>query len=184
MKVFLNKPPRQMSVSSNKTISLQVGIILHYSSLSTLLWMAVMARVIYKEATWKAPQQQEGEAPLPAPRPMLRYRERRRTEGLLGRGPQAAWERILTRVLILGLQGKPLYSSWFFSGSRCLLKYLEIQPCCDLQDISRLKQETPGFKFLLSYSAYWVTLAPCRVKVGGTKCPPAPRPPWRKKNVT
>ncbi|XP_015269480.1 PREDICTED: G-protein coupled receptor 124 [Gekko japonicus] len=50
-----------------------VGIILHYSSLSTLLWMAVMARVIYKEATWKAPQQQEGEAPLPAPRPMLRF---------------------------------------------------------------------------------------------------------------
>ncbi|XP_048368574.1 adhesion G protein-coupled receptor A2 isoform X1 [Sphaerodactylus townsendi] len=50
-----------------------VGIILHYSSLSTLLWMAVMARVIYKEAMWKAPQQQEGEAPLPAPRPMLRF---------------------------------------------------------------------------------------------------------------
>ncbi|XP_062995285.1 adhesion G protein-coupled receptor A2 [Elgaria multicarinata webbii] len=50
-----------------------VGIILHYSTLSTLLWMAVMARVIYKEATWKAPQQQEGEAPQPAPRPMLRF---------------------------------------------------------------------------------------------------------------
>ncbi|XP_033027488.1 adhesion G protein-coupled receptor A2 [Lacerta agilis] len=50
-----------------------VGIILHYSALSTLLWMAVMVRVIYKEATWKAPQQQEGEAPQPAPRPMLRF---------------------------------------------------------------------------------------------------------------
>nr|XP_003226777.1 PREDICTED: adhesion G protein-coupled receptor A2 [Anolis carolinensis] len=50
-----------------------VGIILHYSSLSTLLWMAVMARVIYKEAMWKAPQLQEGETPPPAPRPMLRF---------------------------------------------------------------------------------------------------------------
>ncbi|XP_074838113.1 adhesion G protein-coupled receptor A2 [Carettochelys insculpta] len=50
-----------------------VGIILHYSSLSTLLWMAVKARVIYKEGTWKAPQQQEGEVPQPAPRPMLRF---------------------------------------------------------------------------------------------------------------
>lgn len=51
----------------------QVGIILHYSSLSTLLWMAVKARVLYKEATWKAPQQPDGEASQPAPRPMLRY---------------------------------------------------------------------------------------------------------------
>ncbi|XP_053125475.1 adhesion G protein-coupled receptor A2 isoform X2 [Hemicordylus capensis] len=50
-----------------------VGIILHYSSLSTLLWMVVMARVIYKEATWKAPQQPEGEASQPPPRPMLRF---------------------------------------------------------------------------------------------------------------
>ncbi|XP_075766985.1 adhesion G protein-coupled receptor A2 isoform X1 [Pelodiscus sinensis] len=50
-----------------------VGIILHYSSLSTLLWMAVKARVLYKAATWKAPQQPEGDAPQPAPRPMLRF---------------------------------------------------------------------------------------------------------------
>ncbi|KAJ7305132.1 hypothetical protein JRQ81_011006, partial [Phrynocephalus forsythii] len=50
-----------------------VGIILHYSSLSTLLWMVVMARGIYKEATWKAPQLQEQEVPPPAPRPMLRF---------------------------------------------------------------------------------------------------------------
>ncbi|XP_037742475.1 adhesion G protein-coupled receptor A2 isoform X1 [Chelonia mydas] len=50
-----------------------VGIILHYSSLSTLLWMAVKARVIYKEVTWKAPQQPEGDVPQPAPRPMLRF---------------------------------------------------------------------------------------------------------------
>ncbi|KAG6932171.1 adhesion G protein-coupled receptor A2 [Chelydra serpentina] len=35
--------------------------------------MAVKARVIYKEVTWKAPQQQEGDVPQPAPRPMLRF---------------------------------------------------------------------------------------------------------------
>ncbi|XP_019347019.1 adhesion G protein-coupled receptor A2 isoform X1 [Alligator mississippiensis] len=50
-----------------------VGIILHYSSLSTLLWMAVKARVIYKEVTWKAPQPQDGDVSQPAPRPMLRF---------------------------------------------------------------------------------------------------------------
>ena len=51
----------------------QVGITLHYSSLSTLLWMGVKARVLHKELTWRAPPPQEGDAALPAPRPMLRY---------------------------------------------------------------------------------------------------------------
>ncbi|XP_072213243.1 adhesion G protein-coupled receptor A2 [Excalfactoria chinensis] len=50
-----------------------VGIILHYSSLSTLLWMVVKARVLYKEATWKAPRQPDGDSAPPAPRPMLRF---------------------------------------------------------------------------------------------------------------
>ncbi|KAM6234968.1 adhesion G protein-coupled receptor A2 [Porphyrio hochstetteri] len=50
-----------------------VGIILHYSSLSTLLWMAVKARVLYKEVTWKTPRQPDGDASQPAPRPMLRF---------------------------------------------------------------------------------------------------------------
>uniref|UniRef100_A0A8B9DEY1 Adhesion G protein-coupled receptor A2 n=1 Tax=Anser cygnoides TaxID=8845 RepID=A0A8B9DEY1_ANSCY len=50
-----------------------VGIILHYSSLSTLLWMAVKARVLYKEVTWRAPRQPDGDAAQPAPRPMLRF---------------------------------------------------------------------------------------------------------------
>uniref|UniRef100_A0A8D0FAE9 Adhesion G protein-coupled receptor A2 n=1 Tax=Strix occidentalis caurina TaxID=311401 RepID=A0A8D0FAE9_STROC len=50
-----------------------VGIILHYSSLSTLLWMAVKARVLYKELTWKAPRQPDGDTSQPAPRPMLRF---------------------------------------------------------------------------------------------------------------
>ncbi|PKK17018.1 hypothetical protein A306_00000249 [Columba livia] len=50
-----------------------VGIILHYSSLSTLLWMAVTARVLYRDLTWKAPRQPDGDASQPAPRPMLRF---------------------------------------------------------------------------------------------------------------
>lgn len=51
----------------------QVGITLHYSSLSTLLWMGVKARVLHKELTWRAPPPQEGDSAPPAPRPMLRY---------------------------------------------------------------------------------------------------------------
>ncbi|XP_051896881.1 adhesion G protein-coupled receptor A2-like isoform X2 [Pristis pectinata] len=50
-----------------------VGIVLHYSSLSTLLWIGVSARVIYKEATQKLQHQQELELPAPAQRPMLRF---------------------------------------------------------------------------------------------------------------
>lgn len=51
----------------------QVGIALHYSSLSTLLWIGVSARVIYKEAVWRTPRQPEGEpAAVPTQRPMLR----------------------------------------------------------------------------------------------------------------
>lgn len=57
----------------NRGLLPQVGIILHYSSLSTLLWMAVKARVLYKEVTWKAPQQPDGDTSQAAPRPMLRY---------------------------------------------------------------------------------------------------------------
>lgn len=51
----------------------QVGIALHYSSLSTLLWIGVSARVIYKEAVWRMPRQPDGESPVPpTQRPMLR----------------------------------------------------------------------------------------------------------------
>ncbi|XP_021092482.1 adhesion G protein-coupled receptor A2 isoform X2 [Heterocephalus glaber] len=50
-----------------------VGITLHYSSLSTLLWMGVKARVLHKELTWRVPPPQEGDPPPPAPRPMLRF---------------------------------------------------------------------------------------------------------------
>ncbi|KAL2296334.1 hypothetical protein Nmel_018635 [Mimus melanotis] len=57
----------------NRGLLPQVGIILHYSSLSTLLWMAVKARVLYKEVTWKAPQQPDRDTSQAAPRPMLRF---------------------------------------------------------------------------------------------------------------
>ncbi|KAL0979422.1 hypothetical protein UPYG_G00184870 [Umbra pygmaea] len=50
-----------------------VGIALHYSSLSTLLWMGVSARVLYKEAVWSLPQQPEGESLPATQRPMLRF---------------------------------------------------------------------------------------------------------------
>ncbi|XP_068776805.1 adhesion G protein-coupled receptor A2 isoform X2 [Struthio camelus] len=62
-----------ITLTSYLIVCQAVGIILHYSSLSTLLWMAVKARVLYKEVTWKAPQQQDGDASQPAPRPMLRF---------------------------------------------------------------------------------------------------------------
>ncbi|XP_062307952.1 adhesion G protein-coupled receptor A2 [Osmerus eperlanus] len=51
-----------------------VGIALHYSSLSSLLWIGVSARVLYKEAVWRTPRQTEGESPVPpTQRPMLRF---------------------------------------------------------------------------------------------------------------
>ncbi|XP_077000487.1 adhesion G protein-coupled receptor A2 [Tamandua tetradactyla] len=50
-----------------------VGITLHYSSLSTLLWMGVKARVLHKELTWRVPPPQEGDPTPPPPRPMLRF---------------------------------------------------------------------------------------------------------------
>uniref|UniRef100_A0A8C1Y037 Adhesion G protein-coupled receptor A2 n=1 Tax=Cyprinus carpio TaxID=7962 RepID=A0A8C1Y037_CYPCA len=51
-----------------------VGIVLHYSSLSTLLWIGVSARVIYKEALLRTPQQLEGESAVqPTQRPMLSW---------------------------------------------------------------------------------------------------------------
>ncbi|XP_054628443.1 adhesion G protein-coupled receptor A2 [Dunckerocampus dactyliophorus] len=63
-----------ISLTSYPIVCQAVGIVLHYSSLSTLLWIGVSARVIYKEAMWRMPRQQEGESPVPpTPRPMLRF---------------------------------------------------------------------------------------------------------------
>ncbi|KAM4678524.1 adhesion G protein-coupled receptor A2 isoform 2-T2 [Discoglossus pictus] len=50
-----------------------VSILLHYSSLSTLLWMGLKARVIYKELTHKPQPLPEGETAPPPHRPMLRF---------------------------------------------------------------------------------------------------------------
>lgn len=53
---------------------LQVGILLHYSTLATALWVGVTSRNIYKQLTRKAKRYEELDEPPPPPRPMLRYR--------------------------------------------------------------------------------------------------------------
>ncbi|XP_030627297.1 adhesion G protein-coupled receptor A3 isoform X2 [Chanos chanos] len=51
-----------------------VGVVLHYSSLSTMLWLGVTARNIYKQVTKKPQQAQDGDPPPHSPRqPMLRF---------------------------------------------------------------------------------------------------------------
>ena len=54
-------------------LSPQVGIVLHYSTLATVLWAGVTARNIYKQVTRKAKRYEELDEPPPPPRPMLRY---------------------------------------------------------------------------------------------------------------
>lgn len=51
----------------------QVGILLHYSTLATALWVGVTARNIYKQVTRKAKRYEELDEPPPPPRPMLRF---------------------------------------------------------------------------------------------------------------
>uniref|UniRef100_A0AAQ4RJF4 Adhesion G protein-coupled receptor A2 n=1 Tax=Gasterosteus aculeatus aculeatus TaxID=481459 RepID=A0AAQ4RJF4_GASAC len=63
-----------ISLTSYPVVCQAVGIALHYSSLSTLLWVGVSARVLYKEAVWRIPRLPEGESPAPpTQRPMLRF---------------------------------------------------------------------------------------------------------------
>ncbi|KAM4616137.1 adhesion G protein-coupled receptor A2 [Polymixia lowei] len=63
-----------ISLTSYPVVCQAVGIALHYSSLSTLLWIGVSSRVIYKEAVWRMPRQPEGDSPAPpTQRPMLRF---------------------------------------------------------------------------------------------------------------
>ncbi|MEQ2169926.1 Adhesion G protein-coupled receptor A1 [Goodea atripinnis] len=50
----------------------QVGFVLHYSSLSTMLWLGVTARNIYKQVTKKSPQSLDGDPPSPPKQPLLR----------------------------------------------------------------------------------------------------------------
>ncbi|KAM5278137.1 LOW QUALITY PROTEIN: adhesion G protein-coupled receptor A2 [Hipposideros larvatus] len=62
-----------ITLTNYQMVCQAVGITLHYSSLSTLLWMGVKARVLHKELTWRVPPPQEGDSAPPAPRPMLRF---------------------------------------------------------------------------------------------------------------
>lgn len=55
----------------------QVGILLHYSTLATVLWVGVTARNIYKQVTRKVKRCQDPDELPPPPRPMLRYRHLR-----------------------------------------------------------------------------------------------------------
>uniref|UniRef100_A0A8D3DIE7 Adhesion G protein-coupled receptor A1 n=1 Tax=Scophthalmus maximus TaxID=52904 RepID=A0A8D3DIE7_SCOMX len=50
-----------------------VGVVLHYSSLSTMLWLGVTARNIYKQVTKRPPQSQDGDPPPPPRQPLLRF---------------------------------------------------------------------------------------------------------------
>ncbi|KAM4591738.1 adhesion G protein-coupled receptor A3 isoform 2-T2 [Odontesthes bonariensis] len=50
-----------------------VGLVLHYSSLSTMLWLGVTARNIYKQVTKKPPQSQDGDPPPPPKQTLLRF---------------------------------------------------------------------------------------------------------------
>ncbi|XP_066488648.1 adhesion G protein-coupled receptor A3 [Tiliqua scincoides] len=59
--------------SKNASICQAVGIILHYSTLATLLWLGVTSRNIYKQVTRKAKRCQDPDEPPPPPRPMLRF---------------------------------------------------------------------------------------------------------------
>lgn len=54
-------------------LSPQVGIVLHYSTLSTMLWIAVTARNIYKQVTKKAPPSPGADQPPYSQQPLLRY---------------------------------------------------------------------------------------------------------------
>ena len=54
-------------------LSPQVGIVLHYSTLSTMLWIGVTARNIYKQVTKKAPLCPGADQPPYPKQPLLRY---------------------------------------------------------------------------------------------------------------
>ncbi|KAM8939532.1 adhesion G protein-coupled receptor A3 [Pelodytes ibericus] len=58
--------------TKNASVCQAIGILLHYSTLATVLWVGVTARNIYKQVTKKAKRQDPDELP-PPPRPMLRF---------------------------------------------------------------------------------------------------------------
>lgn len=55
------------------SFSPQVGILLHYSTLATMLWIGVTARNIYKQVTKKAPPCPSADHPPYPKQPLLRY---------------------------------------------------------------------------------------------------------------
>ncbi|ELK24696.1 Putative G-protein coupled receptor 125 [Myotis davidii] len=57
----------------NASVCQAVGILLHYSTLATVLWVGVTARNIYKQVTRKAKRCQDPDELPPPPRPMLRF---------------------------------------------------------------------------------------------------------------
>uniref|UniRef100_A0A3Q2ZU87 Adhesion G protein-coupled receptor A3 n=1 Tax=Kryptolebias marmoratus TaxID=37003 RepID=A0A3Q2ZU87_KRYMA len=57
----------------NASVCQAVGILMHYSTLATALWVGVTARNIYKQVTRKAKCYVELDEPPPPPRPMLRF---------------------------------------------------------------------------------------------------------------
>ncbi|CAL1591180.1 unnamed protein product [Knipowitschia caucasica] len=59
--------------TANASVCQAVGILLHYSTLATALWVGVTARNIYKQVTRKAKRYEELDEPPPPPRPMLRF---------------------------------------------------------------------------------------------------------------
>lgn len=70
------------------TVPSQVGIALHYSTLSSSLWILVTARNIYKQVTRKAPPCSGAERP-DAKQPLLRYQALTHVPSHLGSSPTA-----------------------------------------------------------------------------------------------
>ncbi|XP_073502909.1 adhesion G protein-coupled receptor A3 [Phyllobates terribilis] len=57
----------------NASVCQAIGILLHYCTLATVLWVGVTARNIYKQVTKKAKRCQDPDELPPPPRPMLRF---------------------------------------------------------------------------------------------------------------
>lgn len=80
---------------------------LHYSSLTTMLWIGVTARNIYTQATMEAPPR-PGAGPQPFPRqPLLRYRVPTRLQEPPAQTFSLGLHRLATGEL--GAQGHPIY---------------------------------------------------------------------------
>lgn len=59
--------------TSNASVCQAIGILLHYCTLATVLWVGVTGRNIYKQVTKKAKRCQDPDELPPPPRPMLRF---------------------------------------------------------------------------------------------------------------